>query len=607
MSDGSSIAAGRSQTTPLPTWLQAALLPLVTLLVYIPAMQAGFVWDDDTTLLENIVFEKNGLYRAWLTTEFVSYWPITWTSYWLEHELWGFRPTGYHVVNVLVHATSSLLLWRVLLRLNIPGAWFVALVFAVHPVNVASVAWITQRKNVLSMLFYLTTLLCYLRFGSTKNARWYWMAVVAFGFSMLSKGSSATLPVVLLLMAWWQRGCISRRDVLRSVPFFLVTALMSATEIWFQANRAIREDIIRDAGFFERLAASGWIVWFYLHKALLPINLAFVYPLWKVDPYNWLSYVPGVMLVVMLGVCWRSRNEWGRPPLFALSYFVVTLAPILGFVDIYYMRYSLVADQYQYLSIIGVLTLAVGGLMRTANRLAADNRLPITCAAALIVVLLGTLSWQQAATYKDEETLWADTLRKNPQSMLALVSRGVVYSKQGRREIALQYYFRAMELHPHVPLIPFKIAEEFRTQNRFDEALRYYRQALSQAPGYWEVHSGLATLLAELDRLDEAIEHMQQAVAARPENSMLHYNHANFLRERGRLDESVIAYQHALELEPDKVAVLNNLARVLISLGRVKAAIGHLKKAVSIEPNNAMLHRNLRFALEQGAADGRSE
>jgi len=582
---------------------QAALIVLAVLAVYIPAMRAGFVWDDDTSLLKNIGVEEHGLLQIWFSTNLVNYWPVTWTSFWLEHELWGFRPTGYHVNNVLVHAASSLLVWRVLLRLQVPGAWLAALVFAVHPVNVESVAWISQRKNVLSMLFYVSAVLCYLRFDSREGRRWYWFAVVAFVLSMLSKGAAAAFPVVLLLLAWWQRDRITRRDLLRTVPFFLVTAVMAATEIWFQQNRAIRDTVIRDAGFFERLAASGWIVWFYLYKAMLPFNLMFVYPQWEVDPGDWLSYVPGVLLLVVLGVCWWSRKSWGRPPLFALSYFVVTLGPILGFIDFYYLRFSLVGDHYQYFSMAAIIALAVGFLSQTIERNAADYRPLSRIGAALLVVVLGCLSWRQAGIYTDEATLWDDTLRKNPDSWIAWNNRGTIFRKQGHRQFALQYFHRAHELSPSNPRFCANIAEEYLVQSHFYEAQRYYRLALRHAPNYWQAHNGLAAVLAELEQFDEAIEYIKRAIAAAPSDApslpTLHYNHASFLRDHERLDESVAAFERALELDPENIAVLNNLATVLLSLDRVEETTGHLRKALSVEPYNAMLHLNLGIALEK--------
>jgi hypothetical protein len=372
-------------------------LVALTLLVYITAILSGFVWDDDTHLIDNMVLKEYGLYRSWFTSEQFNYWPVTWTSYWLEYQLWGLNPTGYHAVNVLVHAANALLIWRILIQLNVPGAWMAAVVFAVHPVNVESVAWISQQKNTLSMFFFLLSLLWYLRFDYSGHRGLYWTAVSLFVLAMLSKGAVATLPVVLLMCVWWLRKTISHRDLLGSLPFFAVSALMSIVEIWFQYVRAIGGDIVRDDSFFARLAGAGWVVWFYLYKALLPLNLSFIYPRWEIDPTNWLSYIPGLVLIGLLWLCWRFRQSWGQAVLFALGYFVVTLGPVLGFFNIYFMKYSFVADHYQYVSIIGIIALLVAVGCRVLKQLGRGGARLVYVGATAVLVVLGLLTCLDSA------------------------------------------------------------------------------------------------------------------------------------------------------------------------------------------------------------------
>lgn len=561
MSDSNSIAADRSQAAPLPTWLQAVLIPLVVLLIYIPAMRAEFVWDDDLHLHRNIVFAENGLYRAWFTTDYVNYWPITSTSFWLEARLWDFEPTGFHVDNVLVHALSSLLIWRVLLRLKVPAAWLAAMVFAIHPVNVESVAWVTQRKNVLCLLFYSASLLCFLRFDAGRAVRWYWLAFAAFAASMLSKSAGATLPIVLLLFAWWQRGTITRRDVIRSLPFFAVTALMSAVEIWVQTNRSIAGEVIRDAGFFERLAVSGWIAWFYFYKAVLPINLAFVYPLWEIDPWNWLSYVPGVSLVILLVACWRFRSTWGRAGLFALVYFAVTLGPVLGFVDFFYMKYSLVGDHYQYLSIIGIIALVIGSAATATGRMAGNRRQQLRYSGALVVVVLGYTTWQQAGVYKDELTLWLDTLEKNPKSWMAHDNCGIVRSNRGEHQKAVQRFQTAdklvqslLHLERDKAMVRFNLANELRLLGQFPAAISYYEKVIELDPQLLSAHNNLRKLRWDSENIGTAILSCKQKVRIQPQNAVAHENLAALLRYAGRLNEADRHLRTARELRREQAA-----------------------------------------------------
>jgi hypothetical protein len=342
----------------------AAAILLCVALAYLPTLGAGFLWDDDSMLVNNIVLQDHGLFRAWFSTQQLNWWPVTSTSYWLEHWLWGLNPAGYHATNLLIHAGCAFLIWRILRRLRVPAALPCALLFAVHPVNVESVAWIAQRKTILSLLFFLLALLAYLAFDASGRRRLYAGSVACFALALLSKGAVVALPLVILLCLWWLRGAVRRRDLLRSLPFFALAGVMSAVEIWFQYTRVIGANTVREEGLLSRLAGAGSVVWFYLGKALMPMGLSFVYPRWHIDPAHWLAWLPDLALAAALWLAWRARTGAGRPVLFALAYTVLMLLPVLGFFDIYFMRYSLVADHYQYGSMIGVVALATAAARR---------------------------------------------------------------------------------------------------------------------------------------------------------------------------------------------------------------------------------------------------
>jgi len=418
--------ASKYSTSRVALLLKTLLVVSVCLAVYIPAIRSGFVWDDDSMLTGNIVLDENGLYQSWFTAKQGNYWPITWSSYWLEHKLWELKPAGYHITNILIHLACTLLIWRILVQLNVPAAFAAALIFAVHPVNVESVAWIAQRKTVLAMLFFLLAIFYYLRFDQTGKRVFYVLSVTLFILAMLSKGSVVGLPVVILLCIWWLHKTIARRDILRSTPFFVVSAVMSAVEIWFQYNRAIGEDVVRSDSFLSRLAGAGWAVWFYLYKAVLPIHLTFIYPRWKIDPTNWVSYVPGLLLVILLALAWRHRRSWGRSVFFALSFYVVMLLPVLGFFNIYFMRYSLVADHYQYVSIAGLTAFVLAVFYCILNRLGDFGNKIAKTIAVLLMAIFAILSWQQCYIYTNIETLWLDTLQKVPNSWIAHNEIGLI-------------------------------------------------------------------------------------------------------------------------------------------------------------------------------------
>ncbi len=400
--------------------------------------------DDDLLLTKNdLILNPNGLHKLWCTTESVDYWPATNTSFWIEWRLWGMNSTGYHVTNLILHIVETLLIWVILRKMSIPGAFLTALLFAVHPVNVESVAWIASRKNITAMLFLLLSILWYLKAEiSTAIVRlapapfhgepwdldkipsplsplpsppWYWLSLAAFMLAMLSKASAVVLPVLLLGILWWLRS-LTRRDLLRIAPFFLLAVVLTGVNIWFQTHGEHIE--IRNAGFAERLLGAGGVPWFYLYKALLPIDLVFIYPPWHIEVGNLLWWLPLLAALIVTAVLWRYRKGWSRPLLFAWGFFCVSLLPVLGFTDVGFMKYSLVADHYQHIAIIGVIALAAAGWSSWHERARNTAHLAPTAVAIAAMGALTFLTWRQSEIYYNAIGLYQATLQKNPDCWL---------------------------------------------------------------------------------------------------------------------------------------------------------------------------------------------
>jgi len=556
---------------PTTVW-QAVVLLAITLLAYLPVSGAGFVWnDDDLTAILSLI-DQQGLSAVWFSSETSNYWPMTWSSYWIEHQVLGTDPasglpdpTSYHVVNVLLHAAASLLLWRVLLGLEIPGAWLAAAVFAVHPVNVESVAWITQRKNVLAMLFYLVALCQFLKFERSNRPVRYLAALVAFLLALLSKGAVVAMPLVLLLLAWWRHGRLTRSDLLRSIPFLVLAVVMSGVEIWFQQVKAIGDETIRDAGLAERVMATGPIAWFYLQKTLLPIELAFVYPLWQFDPTQAMQWLPLLGGLAVLGtLVWATRRGLDRGPLAAVLYTLLCLGPVFGLVDIYYFRYSLVADHYQYVAMPGIIVLVVAAATRFARSRNID-RVTLRVACLGLVAVLGGLTWQQVGIYQSPQRLWRDTLAKNPGCWLAHNQLANLVSSSQKVDDARQHYLEALGL----------IERQFGV-GHVDTA---------------RVHNNLGMLLGQASRsaadpalMPQAITHLETACRIDPDRSEYVESLAGVLKEQGYFDRAIVRLRDFVSRHPDEAGAWIVLADCLADAGRKAEADEAQRRSRQADP-----------------------
>jgi Flp pilus assembly protein TadD len=575
-------------------WVFGLFVVAATLIAYLPVWHGGFIWDDDLLLTANpLVKDPHGWYRFWWTTSTPDYFPVMSSTFWLEWRLWGMNAAGYHVVNVLLHAVNAILLWRVLTRLKIPGAKLGAAIFALHPVNVESVAWIAELKNTLSMFFFAWTLLCYLKFEDTNLRRWYWISVAAFFFALLSKTAAAPLPFILLGIAWWQRGRIEQKDLFRSAAFFGAAGLLALVTIHFQYHNAIGHDIVRTDDFWSRLAIAGRAVWFYFYKTLWPLDLSPIFPRWHAGDLNWISFVPGILLAAGFFVCWQFRAAWGKPFLFGLGYAVVMFLPVLGFVNIYYFRFSFVASHWQYFSIIGPIALAAAGITMALDHFGKSK---IIFGGALLL-LLGFLTWRQADIYLNAKTLWSATLEKNPDCAVAHNNLGFVELQNGDVDEALPLFEKAVLLQPDDSNAQKNLGSALLEKDRVDDAIGYFQTALKLKPDDSGARNNLGFAFFKKGRVDDAIAEYQAALKIQPDAAGVHHNYGLALFKQGRVDEAMSHYQKALEIKPDDAEVHNDIASVLSKTGDEAGAIQHWQKALEIRPQYMPAQNNLAWAL----------
>ncbi len=551
-------------------------------IAYLPVINGGFILDDSVLVTNNpLVKTADGLTRFWRTTEQLEYYPLTYNIFWLEWRLWETNPGGYHATNLILHIFESLLIWVILRRLSITGAFLAGLLFAVHPINVESVAWIAQLRNMTAMLFFLLSILWYLRscisegsegagtsrshFGPQERAArarrptfssfilhpssfhfWYWLSLAAFVLAMLGKGSVAVLPALVLGIVWWLRP-LTRRDLWRVLPFFAVTIALTAANVWFQTHGT--EIVIRDTGFADRLAGAGCVVWFYLYKALLPINLAFVYRQWHIEAERLLWWLPLLAVLALTAVLWRCRKTWSRPLLFAWGFFCVALVPVMGFADVGFMQYSLVADHYQHIALIGLV--AAAAALWSAWSKQARGVVARRAAHALAVVTAGILmllTWRQCSLYKDPILLYRDTLKKNPECWMIHSNLGLALKSRGQYQEAVEHFKTVLRIKPDCAIAYINLGNIFRKEGHVEEAIEQYKQALLFNPNLAEAYSNLGAALVEINQAEEAVRYYQNAMRLNPGFIEAQYNLAEAYAKLHRSSEAVEAAEKAVAL-----------------------------------------------------------
>jgi Tfp pilus assembly protein PilF len=491
---------------------------LLTVLAYLPALRGGFIWDDDDYVSNNQTLRSmEGLRSIWLEPAATpQYYPLVHTSYWAEYRLWGLDPTGYHITNLLLHIAAAFILWRVLLLLSVPGAWLIAGIFAVHPVHVESVAWITERKNVLSGVLYLSSMLAYLHFAldaperpGRRRVRLYAAACALFVLALLSKTVTASLPAALLLLIVWKRGRVLFRDVWQLVPLFVAGGAMAGVTAWIEKHHVGAQGADWQFSPLDRLAIAGRALWFYAGKLIWPVNLTFIYPRWQVGGAHPAQLAYPLAAAAAIAALWLARRRIGSAPLVAVLFFAGTLVPALGFFDVFPMRYSFVADHFQYLASIGLIALAVAVGVRLRERWAPSYARASHALAAILLLVLATLTWRQAHIYADQETLWSDTLKKDPESWMAHTCLGALLGRRGETADAEYHYREAVRLNPNFATARFDFGALLANQGRFKEAIPQMREDVRLEPGSQVANLNLGKALLYDGQIEEAVSRLR--------------------------------------------------------------------------------------------------
>jgi tetratricopeptide (TPR) repeat protein len=569
----------------------------LTFAAYGRALVGGFVWDDDAHVTQQALLSLHGLARIWFEPGATQqYYPFLHSIFWVEHHLWGDAPLGYHLANILLHLLACLLLYRVLRRLEVPGALLAAAVFAVHPVCVESVAWISEQKNTLSTVLYMGTALAFLRYDEGRRLRWHVLATALFALALLSKSVTASLPAALLVVLWWKGRLSWKGSVLPLAPWFLMSAAAAFVTPWVERKFVGAYGASFDLGMAERVLIAGRAVWFYLSKVVWPADLVFIYPRWKIDVYEaWQYAFPAAAAAVLGLLLWMRPRTRGA--LAASLLYVGTLFPALGFINVYPFVFSFVADHFQYLAAAGMISALSAALTLLARRLPKGLGPTAVAAAAALVLALAALTWRQCRVYGDLETFYRAILEKNPQAWLAHDNLGVVLVRKGKLDEAVGHYKEAIRLKPDYPEAYNNYGNVLAQTAHWVEAGDAYAGALRARPSFDAAEYNWGNAMNDAGLYREAQVHFRNALTIKADQPIAHYGLANALANLGRIAEAIPEYAQALRLLPDYPEAHANLGLALAELGRWDEALAHIAEAIRLRPGYAEAHAYQGFAL----------
>ena len=643
--------------TPLPVKTHRTLSPVLaatcvvagTTIAYAPALRGAFLWNDSDYVTAPALRSLHGLWRIWFELGATQqYYPVLHSAFWIEHALWGDSALGYHLANVALHATAACLFALILLRLERVGPaaglapsrrpsfrmWFAAAIFALHPVCVESVAWISEQKNTLSTVFYLLAGLTYLRFeagcrppgsealGSDKSRHsvsgsssrpTYVLATAFFLLALLTKSVTATLPAALLVALWWRRGRLSwQGDILPLIPWLGLGAASGLFTAWVERTYLGAQGAEFALNGVQRCLVAGRAVWFYVGKIVWPVHLTFIYPRWTVDTATGWQYLFPLGALGLTWTLWHFRRRT-RGPLAAWLFFVGSLFPTLGFLNVYAFIFSYVADHWEYLASLGIIAPAaaagdwIASLFRSETRslrsLGGGGRPDFAgghrAAAAAVLCVLGVLTWRQCGMYRDAETLYRVTLDKNPNAWMAHNNLGNILREQNRFQEAEPHYRRTLQLEPSFLPAYTNLGNTLFPLGHLPEARDQFTRALQLDPGSAEARTGLGSVLFQLGRTAEGLAQLAEAAQRAPDFAKARYNYGNALLQADRTEEAARELGAAVRLDPDHALAHTNLAIALDRLGRIPEAAAQFEWALRLRPDAAEAHNNYGNVLAQ--------
>ncbi|MBF0286412.1 MAG: tetratricopeptide repeat protein [SAR324 cluster bacterium] len=578
-------------------------LACITLIVYYPAIQAEFIWDDFHFFINDpLIGSADGLWKIWFDpgTDGWNYWPITRTAFWIQRQLWDLQPLGYHVVNIVFHFLNATVLWLALKRFQIKGAWLVGLLFAIHPVHVASTAWVTELKNTLSGFFYLLSIWSFIYFDHRKKWHWYFISLGLFACALLSKSTTIMLPVLLIASRLWFQREWQKKDILCLIPFFLLALGSAYVSIWFESQYIGTRTAGFSLNWIERIQVAGHVPFFYLDKLLFPYSLIAVYPKWKIMMTQLSLYLPILALGAGCAITLWRYQQWGRPVFLSVGAFIVTLFPVLGLLKISGFTITYVWIHHAYLPSVPIFILlgSWGMLLRDyfyQYSVTAVKMLPEGM-GILFFCVLGMLTWNQVHIYKNEEILWKDAVKKTQSSWMAFQNMGIVYRQKNETEKALEYLNKALQIEAHRSSTYYHRGGVYVSLGQYEQAIEDYNKAISLTSDVADYYNDRGIAYHKLHQYEQAIEDYHRSIELDADNSSYYNNRANIYYKFKQYKEAIADYSYAIVLKKDYMEAYKNRATVYLDLKEYDKALQDLNYALSLDPKSSEAYNTIGAA-----------
>ncbi len=555
-------------------------------LAYFPVMNGSVIWDDNTFVFNNpVILSPNGLYKIWFTTQAIDYFPLTLTTFWFEWRLWHHFYAGYHISNILLHGCNAALFYLLLKKMKLPGAFWGGLIYAVHPVNVISVAWITERKNTLSMLFYLSSAILFVQYADCRQKKSYIASFACFLLALLSKSSTVVLAPILMLYLWWEQRrqgkAFTTKDLFAylwiTLPYFVAAMALGALTVWFQRHHNMGGANFRPESMPSRIAAAGWVVWFYLYKDFLPHSLLMIYPRWKVAADHAISWMPFLGVVLIFAALAWLRLRWA---VFAFGYFIMALGPVLGLLSMSFHQYSLVSDHLQHLALLMPVALLGTGAAWLQRQRRYLFYVPVG-----IVLILGAYTLFLSHQFRNEIALWKYNIKKYPECWVAYNNLGIYYSSQSKGVQVVEYNINPVDMAS----IARKAGDSY-TGDNLQEALRCYDLAVRYKDDDADNYVNRGLMYLQLNRIPEALRDYNHAIQLSPNHTFAHLNRAILYARQKDYPSAVKDLNAILRMNPNDVRALSQRGHIYGLAGNLDAAEADYTAALQRAPQDPELY-----------------